>query len=115
MVSASLGHGLAVHEINHCIGLYADSAEPAWDSPSPSLSLPLPCTLSLKINKLKKKFQLGRIKINWKNLKLKQTGLHETWYKKCIHSTVTFLKMTIVGGAWLAQLWSLTLVDHGVV
>ena len=45
-----------VHGIEPCVGLCADSVEPAWDSLSlPPLSLPLPClcslSLSLKINK----------------------------------------------------------------
>ena len=53
-----LGHDLTVCEFEPHIRLHADSAEPAWDSPSPSLSAPPPhaCThalfLSLKINKL---------------------------------------------------------------
>ena len=33
------GHDLAVHELEPHTGLWADSAEPAWDSLSPSLSL----------------------------------------------------------------------------
>ena len=51
------GHDLTVHKFEPCVGLCADSAEPAWDSLSPflsgttqlmrSLSLPL----SLKTNK----------------------------------------------------------------
>ena len=40
-------HDLMVCEIEPCVGLYADSAEPAWDSLSSSLSLPLPLVLSL--------------------------------------------------------------------
>ena len=40
------GHDLTVREFEPCMGLCADSVEPAWDSLSPfSLSL------SLKINK----------------------------------------------------------------
>ena len=40
-------------EFEPCIGLCADSMEPAWDSLSPSLSSPplLSLSLSLKINK----------------------------------------------------------------
>ena len=33
------GHNLMVREFKPCVGLYADSAEPAWDSLSFSLSL----------------------------------------------------------------------------
>ena len=43
-------HDLTVCGIEPCIGLCADSVEPAWDSLSPSLSLP-PCTLCLSQNK----------------------------------------------------------------
>ena len=52
------GHDLTVPEIEPCIGLHADSAEPAWDSLSPLLFAPPPLSLSvsLKINKLKKNF-----------------------------------------------------------
>ena len=42
------GHDLTVHGIEPCVGLCADSMEPAWDS----LSLPPSLSLSLKINKL---------------------------------------------------------------
>ena len=35
-----LGHDFMVHEFEPCIGLCADSVEPAWDSFSLSLSLP---------------------------------------------------------------------------
>ena len=60
----SLGHALTVHEFEHRIGLYADSAEPAWDSVSLPLSLPFPHVLSfsLKIN-LKKKQQQKNLKL----------------------------------------------------
>ena len=44
------GHDLTVREFEPCIGLFTDSAEPAWESVTPSLC-PSP-TLSLKINKL---------------------------------------------------------------
>ena len=50
----SSGHDLMNGEIEPCVGLCADSAEPAWDSLSPSLSVPplLMCSLSLsKISK----------------------------------------------------------------
>ena len=45
----SSGHDLTVCEFEPCIGLCADSAEPAWDSLSPSLSASslLACSLSL--------------------------------------------------------------------
>ena len=48
------GHDLTVHEFEPCVGLCADSEEPAWDSLSLLLSVPLlhPFSLSLKINKL---------------------------------------------------------------
>ena len=49
-----------VREVEPRVGVCADHAEPAWDSLS-FLSLPLPCSVSLSINKLKKKksfFQL---------------------------------------------------------
>ena len=36
------GHGLTVREFESCIGLWADGAEPAWDSLFLPLSLPLP-------------------------------------------------------------------------
>ena len=46
-------YDLTVHEIEPCIGLCADSTEPAWDSLSLPLPLSaLPCSFSLKINKL---------------------------------------------------------------
>ena len=53
------GHDLTVHEFEPHVGLCADRTEPAWDSLTPSLSLCpslLVRALSLKINKLKKKF-----------------------------------------------------------
>ena len=59
--SSGQGHDLVVCEFEPCMGLWADSAEPVWDSlsvsVSVSVSLPLQCALflSLKINKLKKK------------------------------------------------------------
>ena len=50
----SSGHELMVHKFKPCIGLCADSTEPAWNSLS-SLSAPPPlmhtCSLPLKINK----------------------------------------------------------------
>ena len=66
-VDVSLSHDLMVCEIEACVGLYADSMEPAWDSQSLSLSVSLSAppqlahwmhVLFLKINKLniKKKF-----------------------------------------------------------
>ena len=45
----SSGLDFAVREMNPCIGLCADSMEPAWDSPSPSLSAPPPLMLSLSL------------------------------------------------------------------
>ena len=45
------GHDLRVCEFEPCIGLSADSAEPAWGSLSPSLSLPLPWLMSLSLTK----------------------------------------------------------------
>ena len=36
------GHDLTIHELEPHVRLWADSAEPAWDSLSPSLSAP-PC------------------------------------------------------------------------
>ena len=49
------GHDPSVHGIEPHIGLYADSAEPAWDSLSPPLTAPpplvLPPSLSLSQNK----------------------------------------------------------------
>ena len=39
-------HDLMVHEIEPCIGLCADSAEPAWDSLSPFLSALPPLMLA---------------------------------------------------------------------
>ena len=51
----SSGHDLMVCEFEPCVGLCADSMEPAWDSLSPSLSasfsFSLSLPLSLKINK----------------------------------------------------------------
>ena len=49
----SSGHDLMVCEFEPCIGLHADSMEPAWDSLSHPLSLPLPCSLvvSVEVNK----------------------------------------------------------------
>ena len=40
-------HGLTFQEFKPCVGLCADSAEPAWDSPSPSPLL----TFSVSQNK----------------------------------------------------------------
>ena len=62
------GHDLTVHEFEPHLGLCADSVGSAWDSLSPSLSLPLPClrmlSLSLKINKFKKKGSLKVVGID---------------------------------------------------
>ena len=46
------GHNLTVRGFKPCIGLCADSGEPAWDSLSPSPSLPCPysCSLSLSLS-----------------------------------------------------------------
>ena len=57
---SSSGHDLIVREMEPCMGLCTDSAEPAWDSLLLSLcpypdSLSPTHNLSLKINKLKKK------------------------------------------------------------
>ena len=49
----SSGHDLILHEFEPCIGLCASSMNPAWTSLSICLSASL--SLSLKINKLKKK------------------------------------------------------------
>ena len=49
------GHDLVGCGIEAHVRLCPDSTEPAWDSLSSFLSVPSPCTLSLKINKLKKK------------------------------------------------------------
>ena len=38
----SSGHDLTISEFEPCVGLCADSAEPAWDSLSPPCCLPLP-------------------------------------------------------------------------
>ena len=50
----SLGHDLMVREIEPCIGLCADSMEPAWDSlpffASPPLPPPAPHALSLSLS-----------------------------------------------------------------
>ena len=45
------GQDLTVPEIEPCVGLCADSVEPAWDSFSPSLSPPLPHSLPLMLSK----------------------------------------------------------------
>ena len=54
------GHDLTVREFEPHVRLPADSTstEPAGDSLSPSLSSPPPLSLSLKINKLKKRLTL---------------------------------------------------------
>ena len=36
------GHDLEVCEVESCVGLHADSGQPAWESLSPSLSFSLP-------------------------------------------------------------------------
>ena len=46
------GHDLTIGELQPRSGLGPDDRKPAWDSASPSRCL---CSLSLKINKLKKK------------------------------------------------------------
>ena len=40
-----------VYEIEPCVGLRADNAEPVWDSLSPSLSASSPLVLSLSLAK----------------------------------------------------------------
>ena len=42
-----LGHDFMVHEFELCVGLWAESVEPTWDSLSLSLSVPPPLSLSL--------------------------------------------------------------------
>ena len=44
------GHDLTVHESQPCFGLYAESAEPGWDSRSPSLSLSASPLVSLSLS-----------------------------------------------------------------
>ena len=44
-------YDLTIRDIKPCIGLCADSVEPAWDSPSLSLSPPHSHTLFLRIKK----------------------------------------------------------------
>ena len=39
-LDSSSGHDLTVREFEPGVGLCADNAEPAWDSPSPLLSAP---------------------------------------------------------------------------
>ena len=46
----SSGHDLTVREFEPCIGLHADSVEPAWDSLSVFLSLSPDCTLCVSQN-----------------------------------------------------------------
>ena len=48
--SLGLGHDLIVCEVEVHMGLCADSAEPAWDSPFLPLSLSLPPCLSLSLS-----------------------------------------------------------------
>ena len=43
----SSGRDLTIHELEPRVGLYAVSAEPAWDALSLCLSLPLACSLFL--------------------------------------------------------------------
>ena len=45
----SSGHDLSVCEFEPCVGLYADTTEPAWDSVSPSLSALFPLVLFLSL------------------------------------------------------------------
>ena len=40
-------HDFTGPEVESCVGLCADSMEPAWDS----LSLPLPCSCSVSLSK----------------------------------------------------------------
>ena len=47
----SAGHDLTICEIKPCVGLCADSAEPAWDSLSPSLSATHLCMCMLSLSK----------------------------------------------------------------
>ena len=44
------GHDLTVRETEPCVGLRADSAEPAWDSVSSSLFAPPPLMLTLSLS-----------------------------------------------------------------
>ena len=44
-------HNLTICEFEPCVGLCAESVEPAWDSLSLSAPPQLVCLLSLKINK----------------------------------------------------------------
>ena len=46
-INFSSGHDRTVRGIGPLVGFFADSTEPAWDSPSPCLSLPLPCWRSV--------------------------------------------------------------------
>ena len=46
-LSFGSGHDLRVHEIKPCVGLCADSEDPAWDSLSRSLCAFLALSLSL--------------------------------------------------------------------
>ena len=55
------GHDLMVRGIEPHVRIWADSAEPAWDSLSPSLSAPPPLMLSLSQNKKLENF-LNKIK-----------------------------------------------------
>ena len=48
----SSGHDLTVRELESCIALCVNSAEPVWDSLSPSLSAPAPLVFSLSLKKI---------------------------------------------------------------
>ena len=54
-------HDLTVCESEPCIGLCADSVEPAWDSLCPSLSAPplLACMHTLSLSKINKTFKIS--------------------------------------------------------
>ena len=73
------GHDLAVHEIEPHIRLCADSAEPAWESPSPSLCAP--CSRLFSQNK---HFFLNGISLHRKKNRSLKTEVLALW-RNTIH------------------------------
>ena len=52
-IDSGLVHNLTIGETEPCVGLFADSAEPAWDSLCLPLFLSLPSSLSFSLSQNK--------------------------------------------------------------
>ena len=75
-----LGHDLIVRESKPCIGLHADSVDPAWHSVS--LFLSLPCLFSISLSEeIKVNFKKGSLRARAENAQESSEGVTQRKYE----------------------------------